>query len=238
MRQLLLEFPTTESFGNWIRHAGVEEAQNRLALWLVHGGMVWLRSKRMAGKTHLLHMLSASHPYVGMITIHARKPRQPLVLVRTWMDELHSKPFWIVDCRAGKMATNWALALFHLMERARELGRPMLIAWRMDKAEPLPRELFSRLQTMECQWMYPPTEDDDLRRVVQSVAEAKQWKVDERVLELILKRFPRRLDVLLKVLGCLEMESHSMGKPMSISWAKKRIPDLMDKFGGKEKGRP
>ena len=49
----------------WVRHAGVEAATNRLALWLVHGGRLWLTSDEVAGKSHLLSLLAAAYSLIG-----------------------------------------------------------------------------------------------------------------------------------------------------------------------------
>ena len=69
--RLQLPLPVSYDYHNWFRHKGVEDACNRLALWTVHGGRIWLNSESAAGKTHLLRTISADHPSIALLSIDA-----------------------------------------------------------------------------------------------------------------------------------------------------------------------
>ncbi len=223
MRQQLLDLrlPPDYGHGNWVRHAGAEEAQNRLALWLVHGGRLWLTSGSPAGKTHLLHALAAEHPHLGLLTI-ARSDAPPLRQVRTWLAALDSRASWLVDAPAGALPRASALALFHLMERAREMHRPLVVAWRGD-ADALPPECASRLKALERVDIAPPGSDRELAAVMEAAARARQWHVQPDVIRLMLTNLPRDLGALMEALAAFEHSSLAERKRLTRAWAARRI---------------
>jgi chromosomal replication initiation ATPase DnaA len=204
---------------NWVRHAGVEDASNRLALWLVHGGRLWLTSEEVAGKSHLLSLMAAMHPPLGVIRVQPDDPERALPLVRQWMEQLEAKAFWAVDVEAGPLAQAHAYALFHLLERARDMRRPVVLAWR--SAGSIPPELDSRLKGMERVVMQAPHGDEDLRRVMRSVATSLQWEIPDAVLDVLMIHLPRRLDALPQMLRSLEADSLQHGKRLTPAWVRK-----------------
>lgn len=222
MRQQRLDWqlPGQLDTDAWIRHAGVETATNRLALWLVHGGRLWLTSNEVAGKSYLLSLLAAEHAPLGLVSVSADASGHALQWVRRWLAELESKAFWAIDVQAGPLSQAQAFALFHLIERARDMRRPMVIAWR--DPGPLPPELESRLNgMMERVEMQAPHADADLHRIMRAVATSLQWEIPDTVLDLLLTHLPRRLDALPLMLRSLEADSLHQGKRLTQAWVRR-----------------
>ncbi|HXH63999.1 MAG TPA: hypothetical protein VNH42_00655 [Mariprofundaceae bacterium] len=203
----------------WVRHDGVEDACNRLALWLVHGGRLWLSSDAVAGKSHLLSLLAAEHPQLGLIHVDSDASGRALQQVREWLDQLEGKAFWAVDVQAGPLAQAHAFALFHLLERARDMRRPIILAWRSGGV--IPPELDSRLKGMERVVMQAPHGDEDLRRVMRAVAAGLQWEIPDAALDVLLVHLPRHLDALPRMLRSLEADSLQNGKRLTPAWVRK-----------------
>lgn len=221
-QRLNYKIPVNYEYGRWIRHAGVENACSRIALWLVQGGTLWLGSEGLAGKTHFLHAIKQEHPHVGLIIASDRQ--EPAVrLVHHWVEELEPYAYWIVDVAAGPVSRSHGLALFHLIERAREMNRPLLISWRCDENDLAPPELSSRMRMMERVLMCSPTSDQDLRAVMNAVAEGLQWQVKDSVLSLMLAQLPRSLAEQITALTQLESASLEERQRMTQAWAKKKL---------------
>lgn len=208
--------PSQMGDGAWIRHSGVEAACNRLALWLVHGGRLWLTSDEVAGKSHLLSYLAAEHTQLGLIQVDANATGHALQLVRKWIILLESNAFWALDIQAGPLNPAPAFALFHLLERARDMRRSVVLAWRGSGS--LPPELESRLRGMERVDMRSPRSDADLRCIMRSVADSLQWEIPDSVLDMLLTRLPRRLDALPQMLRSLEADSLENKKRLTQAW--------------------
>jgi chromosomal replication initiation ATPase DnaA len=224
VRQRLLDFqiPSRYSYGEWIRHGNVEAVHNRIALWMVHGGNIWLSSSEAAGKTHLLHALRQEHPFLGLIQI-ARKTTSSINLVQKWMEDLDSSALWLVDVPAGPIPYTSGMALFHLLERARSMQRPLLVAWRCADEDLSPPELSSRLKALERVEMAAPQSDEDLHAVLRSVATSNQWQIDDAIIDLLLLRLPRQLSVLIDALHELEKASLEERRHLSRAWARKYL---------------
>lgn len=232
MRQQLLdiELPPSYAYTEWVRHAGVEAAHNRLALWLVHGGRLWLSSESPAGKTHLAHVLAAEHPQLGLVSV---KPDANLPATRQtagWLEMLGNTAWWLFDVPAGELPRATGIALFHLLERSREMHRPVAILWRNADFSNTPPELVSRLATLERVEMLPPRSDVELTSVLQAVASSRQWHIDDAVIQLMLTRLPRDLDYLLQAMGQMEKASLAERKRLTQRWASQRIRHMGDEL--------
>ncbi|HKI60455.1 MAG TPA: hypothetical protein VKA23_05425 [Mariprofundaceae bacterium] len=221
-QRLNYKIPVTYPYGRWVRHVGVEQASNRIALWLVQGGMLWLGSDEVAGKTHFLHALQQEHHHVGLVCAD-QSPQPSVRLVRNWLEQLEPFAFWMVDLPAGPLDSAHGLALFHLIERAREMNRALLIAWRCDESDLTPAELSSRMRMMERINMAAPVADNDLKAVLLSVADGLQWQVKESVLSLMLTHLPRRLEQQIKALTDLESVSLEERQRITQAWAKEKL---------------
>ncbi len=223
--RLQMKLPPVYDYGTWIRHAGVENACNALALWSVHGGTIWLASEAVAGKSHLLRTFAADLPSVGMLNVtgdsstYNCNSRQ---LAQQWMEKLDSRSHWLIDMPAGDIPRSVALGLFHLLERARELQRPVVIAWR-GQTDGLPPELSSRLLAMEKIDMAPPADDEALLQVLCSSAGNLQWDIREQVLQAMLIYLPRQLDVLAPALKELEALSFEQKHKPGPAWVKQQL---------------
>lgn len=226
-QRLGLYVPPSYDYGRWQRHAGVEDACNRVALWQVHGGRIWLTSELVAGKTHLLHALQQEHPQTGLVCISAQESGHAFGQVQRWLAMLEPMAFWAVDVAAGPLPRATGLALFHLLERARDMQRPLMVAWRCPQQDMAPPELISRLKSMERVELAPPRSDADLRRVARSVAASLQWDIREDVLDVLLAYLPRQLDAQLAALRHLEAASMERGRRrISQAWARQQVEQL------------
>ncbi len=225
MHQQLLNMRLSQpyTYGGWQRHAGAEEALNRLALWMVHGGRIWLSSEQPAGKTHLLHALCEEHPQLGLVCVNACWRGHAMQLVSDWLTALQDKAIWMLDIEAGAVPVAHGLALFHLIERAREANRSLLIAWRCPDTALAPAELASRIKAFEYLEIRPPQTDEGLRSVLLSVSASRQWPLGEEIIDLVLARCPRRLMDLLATLQELENASLAEGRRLSAAWARRYL---------------
>ncbi len=228
--RLQMDLPPVYDYGAWIRHAGVEEACNRLALWSVHGGNIWLASEASAGKTHLLRTFAADQTAIAMLDVPAdNHTRNSWQLAQQWMESLQGYKCWLIDVPAGAMAEPTALALFHLLERARDLQCPVVIAWR-GEIDDLPPELSSRLLAMEKINMAAPADDDVLLNVLRSSAGRLQWDIREQVLQAMLTYLPRQLDILVAALQALETLSFEQKHKPGPAWVKQQLMRIAEQL--------
>jgi len=232
MRQQLLDLGLSPAYSHaeWVRHAGVEAAQNRLALWLVHGGRLWLKSEAPAGKTHLAHMLAAGHPQLGLVSVQPDATQPATRQVAGWLEMLGHSAWWLFDLPASPMPRATAIALFHMLERSREMQRPLALAWRNTDFSDTPPELVSRLATLEQVALAQPHSDAELTSVLHAVADSRQWQVDEAVIRLMLTYLPRDLDTLITALEHLEHASLAERKRLTARWAGRQIRGLGDEL--------
>jgi len=229
MRQQLLdlELPPRYAYTEWVRHKGTEAANNRLALWLVHGGRLWLTSEAPAGKTHLAHMLAGEYPHLGFITVHP-SAKASTRQVAGWLKALGNAAWWLFDVPAGAVPRGTAIALFHLLERSREAERPIALLWRNPDFSDTPAELATRMAGMERVDLRPPHNDAELSAVLRAVAVSRQWQIDDAVIRLMLTHLPRDLGYLLTAMGQMERASLSERKRLTARWASRQIRDIGD----------
>jgi len=221
--RLQLNLPVSYDYGTWVRHAGVESACNRLALWTVHGGQIWLNSDMPAGKTHLLRSLASEQGTIALLDVQAGDTSDTSwQLVDQWMKQLEGAALWMIDVPSGPMELPLAHALFHCLERARDLQRPVVIAWRGD-IEQLPPELSSRLRAMDHVMLEIPAHDDEMLMILRSGVSTLQWDIREQVLQAMLTYLPRELDVLMPALKELEQLSFEQKHKPGAAWVKQQL---------------
>jgi len=224
--RLQLDLPAADHYRTWVRHPGVEDACNRLALWSVHGGRLWLTSDHAAGKSHLLHSFTTDFSGAALLSIQAESEAcDAWRLVRRWMQKLDSRPRWLIDAPAGQMPAAQAQALFHIIERARDLQRPLALAWR-GAPEQLPPELSSRLLAMEHVEMRQPESDAALLEILGTSAERMQWDIREQVLQAMMHYLPRDLEVLVPALRTLESRSFEQQHRPGPAWVKQQLTKI------------
>jgi len=223
-QRLDLSIPPQYDYGDWVRHPGVELACNRLALWLVQGGRLWLRSTSVAGKTHLLRALQQEHPCMGIIQVNRQMTSSSLQQVDAWVRQLESKAFWAADVQAGNLSQSAGHALFHWLERARDMNRPVLVAWRCGSNDFEPPELRTRLNAMEQIETLPPGSDEDLLSVLHSFALSMQWQIPEGSLETLIRYLPRELEIQLEALRWLDEQHAVAGRNrLTKSWIMEQL---------------
>jgi len=221
--RLQMDIPIKYDYGTWLRHTGVESACNRLALWSVHGGSIWLTSEHVAGKSHLLRTLATEHGATMMLDVLADADHDSSwKLAQQWEKHLEEQQCWLIDVPAGEISLPIAHALFHLIERARDQQHAMVIAWRGDVSL-LPPELSSRLLAMEKVDMGPPSSDDELLQILDASAGNLQWDIREQVLQAMLIYLPRQLDMLIVALKELEALSFEQKHKPGPAWVKQQL---------------
>lgn len=214
---LTLLLPIKKHYGNWVRHPQVEEASGRLALWFVQGGLLRLTSEDVAGKSHLLQALADENPHVALLACDKRNVSSVQQL-KLWLEQCEHQAYWILDLPAGDIPTAFAYAVFHLIERAKEMNKALLISWRCVENK-MPAELRSRLLMMEKVEMSAPVNDMHLKQVLDSVLQHMQWDMKETVLPILLQHVPRTLGALLQALVLLDAYSKAHKVKMNASLA-------------------
>ncbi len=220
---LELLLPIKKYYGSWVRHPQVEEASGRLALWFVQGGLLWLTSESVAGKSHLLQALADENPHVALLACDEGDVSSVHQL-KLWLEQCEHQAYWILDLPSGSMPPAFAYAVFHLIERAKEMNKALLISWRCAEHN-MPPELRSRLLMMEKVEMSAPTNDEDLKRVLDSVLHNMQWDMKETVLPVLLQYVPRTLDALLRALVLLDAYSKAHKVKMNAALALRVLAD-------------
>ncbi len=201
-------------YGSWVRHQQAEDASGQLALWLVQGGLLWLTSEEVAGKSHLIQAVFSDCPQVTILDIN-EQGLSSVQQLKSWLNECEYSAYWVLDLPAGKLSIPLGFAVFHLIERAKNMNKALLISWRCDEDEIRPPELSSRLLVMERVDIAPPQTDDDLQKVLQSVLQTMQWDMKETVLPTLLQHIPRTLADLLQAIAMLDVYSRKHGVKMN-----------------------
>lgn len=214
-------------YGRWIHHEGVSLAESRLATWLLQGEQLWLSSTEPAcGKSHLLHEIAQSCPYLGTLTISDEKMDDHAVsLIATWMKQLHPFSHWAINIAAGAVDANIGEALFHLIERAKEGGQALLIVWHCPDADLHPAELASRLRMMEQVQIRAPNSDQDMKEVIRSIAQNYRWDLPEQIIQVMLSHTDRSLTHQIEALVKLEAESRPERVRTTQRWAREQLLD-------------
>jgi len=220
--RLQMNIPDKHDYGTWLRHTGVEDACNRLALWSLHGGRLWLSSHSAAGKSHLLRTLASEHTNMALLNAVDDGENNSWQLAQEWEKRMAKQSSWLIDVAAGNMSISLAHALFHLLERARDQQRAVVIAWR-GATDRVPPELSSRLLAMEKVDMHAPPSDADLLQILRSSAGNLQWDIREQVLQAMLIYLPRQLDVLVAALKELEALSFEQKHKPGPAWVKQQL---------------
>ncbi len=220
---LALSLPVRKHYGSWVRHPQVEEASGRLALWFVQGGLLWLTSDGVSGKSHLLQALADENPQVALLACDESNVSSVQQL-KLWLEQCEFQAYWILDLPAGALPSAFAYAVFHLIERAKEMNKALLVSWRCAE-EFMPPELRSRLLMMEKTEMSAPIDDKDLKHVLDSVLHHMQWDMKETVLPILLQYVPRTLDALLRALILLDAYSKAHKVKMNAALALRVLAD-------------
>ncbi|MDQ6994473.1 MAG: hypothetical protein Q9M18_02620 [Mariprofundaceae bacterium] len=223
MQQQFLHFssPLKHDYRMWVHHKGTEMACAKLAMWLNQGGFLWLSSDEAAGKSHLLHALAQEYPQLKRV--EPGKRLSPMKQVAVWLETLADADLWALDLHAGKLSKQTALALFHLIERAKESQHALLISWRCLDEDLEPDELASRLRMMEQIKLQAPESDDDLALVLQATAKQLHWDIPNGLIKVMIRHLPHDLTVQMNALYRLEAASLEERARLTQAWAKKKL---------------
>jgi len=221
---LSLAIPEQKHYGNWVRHSGTEEANGRLALWFVQGGLLWLSSDEMAGKSHFMCALKKEQPQAVLLNINP-ECTSSISQLKAWLGSCEHHTCWILDLPSGSLPVSVAYAVFHLIERAKQMNRSLLISWRCAQSDMHPPELSSRLLMMERIRMFPPENDEDLKLVLKSVLQTMQWDMKDTVLPMLLSHVPRQLSQLLSAVEKLDIYSKQQGVKVNAALALRVLQD-------------
>ncbi|MDX8394631.1 MAG: hypothetical protein R8K21_08650 [Mariprofundales bacterium] len=227
MRQLLLELELGidgNYYGAWVTHGQAQSVRHRLALWLQTGGRLWLTSAEECGKSHLLHLLQQTQ--ANNVHLFATVPMLNDIKINKYNKKASH---WLIDLPAGYLSKNDALTVFHMLERARSLQIHVLIAWRntQENINNLPPELSSRLRAMQRCEMFATRDEKTLINILRTVAKARQWRISDDILALLLHQLPRRLHILIAGMKTLEYTSLEEHRRLNILWARKQLPNLI-----------
>jgi len=220
-QRLLFTSPITPGYHTWIHHQGTISACTRLAMWLNNGGILWLKSDSPAGKSHLLRALQEEYPQLACLQIQPALPA--LQQVAAWLEILEKHTFWSIDLPAHGLPEHTATALFHLIERAKTMARPLLIAWRCEDHDLAPAELASRMRMMEQICIAPPESDDDLHNVLKAAAHQLHWDMPDKLIKVMITHLARDLDSQLSALKHLEAASQTERAHMTQAWARQKL---------------
>jgi len=220
-QRLLFTLPITPGYHTWVHHEGTASACTTLAIWLKDGGILWLKSIDPAGKSHLLRALLEEYPQMACAKLQVELPA--LEQVASWLEILESKALWSIDLPAGRLSEELSIALFHLIERAKVMGRPLLIVWRCADDLLSPAELASRMRMMEQIEIFPPESDADLYRVLKAAAQQLCWDIPEQFIKVMLMHLPRDLETQLSALRYLEAASQTERSRMTQAWARQKL---------------
>ncbi|MDQ6954678.1 MAG: hypothetical protein Q9M20_04470 [Mariprofundaceae bacterium] len=220
-QRLLFTLPVTPGYHTWVHHQGTADACTKLLIWLKSGGILWLKSDVPAGKSHLLRALFEEYPKMGSVKFQVEQAA--LEQIAAWLERLEQYSYWSIDLPAGQLPRETAMALFHLIERAKIMGRPLLIVWRCFDNALHPAELASRMRMMERACIHPPESDDDLRCVLKAAAQQLCWDIPDQFLKVMLMHLPRDLDTQLSALHYLEAASQTERSRMTQAWARQKL---------------
>ena len=213
----------------WVRHAGVEEACARVALWLAHGGALWLDSPGAAGKSLLLRLVHEAEPRTALCV-----PRPAEDLLRHWLACAQGRSHWMLDLSGMRVPRAVALAGFHLMERARAAGAHMLVAVRREALDHAPPELASRVRAMPHVVLGPP-DDEALARILREELRRRQWDAPPALVRALLEHAPRRLDAQIELLDALDKAALRERVRVTKAWVLRKLAAMLPPARGDER---
>jgi len=220
-QRLTFTLAATPGYHTWVHHKGTIEASTRLSMWLNQGGTLWLTSDSPAGKSHLLRALQEEYPQLALV--HTQSTLASHQQVAVWLDILEEHELWAIDLNAHALPQHTATALFHLIERAKEMNRPLLIAWRCADDALAPAELASRMRMMEQVYISPPESDLELYNVLKAVARQLHWDIPDKLIKIMLMHLSRDLETQLSALRHLEAASQTERARMTQAWALRKL---------------
>ena len=195
-----------------------EEAQQNI---------IW--GEKSSGKTHLLQACCAKagelNHAVSYIPLKAFKQYGTEIL-----DGLsQSKMLVIDDIEEILGEKEWEIALFNLINITRENGQSLLLS-----SVNNPRKLNCDLADLASRLIWGGSyqlhglSDDDKPKALQARAEQRGFKLSDRVIEYVYRRYPRDIESLMEVLNKLDEESFRHKALITVPFAKQILEDKLN----------
>lgn len=183
---------------------------------------LYLWSSEAAGKTHLLQAMCQSQPQGQAIYLPlAELSQQPVELLEGL------EQFALVcldDVQAISGHAQWEEGIFHLYNRLREQGGHLCVTSDVSPEQlnvQLP-DLLSRLKWGPV-FQLLPLSDEDKIRALQLRAKRRGFELPDDVAKYLLKRYPRDLHNLFKLLDKLDSASLQAQRRLSIPFVKQLL---------------
>jgi len=179
--------------------------------------IVW--GEAQSGKTHLLQACCASqeHASVSYIPLKTLKPYGTDVLKGL----MHSRFIVIDDVDHVLGKKDWETAMFNLINHTRENGQRLLLSSTQNprKLNCLLPDLASRLIWGGSYHLHALS-DEDKPKALQARAEQRGFKLSDRVIKYLYRRFPRDIESLMEILDKLDEESLRQKSVITVPFAK------------------
>jgi DnaA family protein len=181
----------------------------------------YLWGEKSSGKTHLLQACCAkaaeSHSTVSYIPLKDFKPYGIEVL-----EGLSQSQLLVIDDVEEVLGDKeWEVALFNLINITRENGQSLLLSSVENprKLKCILPDLASRLIWGGCYQLQALT-DDEKPKALQARAEQRGFKLSDRVIEYVYRRYPRDIESLMEILNRLDEESFRQKSLITVPFAK------------------
>jgi DnaA family protein len=213
--------PAGSRFGDFVPGANAEALSQLQALAAGReSAAVYLWGPPESGKTHLLYAICAEVAAWGRpvyVPLREARSLSPLVL-----EGLESADLACIDDvdEIGQHA-DWERGLFHLYNRLRDAGKPLVISGRhRPDLAPVPlADLRSRLAGSLVFRLEPPDEAAKIA-ALQRRARLRGLEIPESVANYLLRRCPRDLGSLLKLMDRLDEASLSAQRRLTVPFVR------------------
>jgi DnaA family protein len=181
--------------------------------------IIW--GEKLSGKTHLLQACCAKAAKVGCtvsyIPLKDFKPYGTEVL-----EGLSQSQLLVVDDVDEVLGDKqWEIALFNLINITRENGQSLLLSSLENprKLKCILPDLASRL-IWGGSYQLQALTDDEKPKALQARAEQRGFKLSDRVIEYVYRRYPRDIESLMEILNKLDEESFRHKSLITVPFAK------------------
>lgn len=180
-----------------------------------------------SGKTHLLQACCAREAHAGRSVNYL-----PLKMFESYgvdvLSGLTQSQLVVVDdvdhVVGDESKKEWELALFNLINTTREKGQRLLLSSRQN-----PRNLQCILPDLASRLIWGGSYQvhelsvEDKPKALQARAEQRGFKLTDRVIEYLYRRYPRDIESLMKILDKLDEESLRQKTVITVPFVKKTL---------------
>lgn len=189
--------------------------------------IVW--GEKLSGKTHLLQACCAKSAEV-----HQTVSYIPLKVFKTYgvqvFEGLSQSKLLVVDDIDEVLGDkDWEVALFNLINITRENSQSLLLSSTENprKLENILPDLASRL-IWGGSYQLHALSDEDKPKALQARAEQRGFKLSDRVIEYVYRRYPRDIESLMEILNKLDEESFRQKAVISVPFVKQVLEDKLN----------